>query len=364
MKVEILIYAYLAVCTAMIIFNIVCIFVFRKKDKNIEKRSIDFTDSIEEQFSKDTIDEEHKKFLCKKLKKINHMMAFDETLEKLYEQKPEQVQNYIMKLSSLFVFLTFKYSEKNKIQAAYYPYIIKKYNVFKGAYIGIVIDSLMELVKESNLYCRENALQALYSIGDAQSVINALKLLDRTGGFHHSKMIADGLLSFGGERELLDKKLWQSFNEFSLSLKLPVLDYFRFSSDAHKEKALHIMCDKDENQELRFSAIRYFAKYHYEPALDCLYGFATDNSPIWEYKAIAATALGNYPSVKTEEILKDLLCDRNWYVRYNAADSLERLGVKYEEMIDVFEGGDRYASEMLRYRFDRKKLKEKEAVTV
>lgn len=222
----------------------------------------------------------------------------------------------------------------------------------------------MELVKESNLYCRENALQALYSIGDTQSVINALKLLDRTGGFHHSKMIADGLLSFGGERELLDKKLWQSFNEFSLSLKLPVLDYFRFSSDAHKEKVLHIMNDKDENQELRFSAIRYFAKYHYEPALDCLYGFATDNSPIWEYKAIAATALGNYPSVKTEEILRDLLCDRNWYVRYNAADSLERLGVKYEEMIDVFEGGDRYASEMLRYRFDRKKLKEKEAVTV
>ena len=181
---------------------------------------------------------------------------------------------------------------------------------------------------------------------------------------HHSKMIADGLLSFGGERELLDKKLWQSFNEFSLSLKLPVLDYFRFSSDAHKEKVLHIMSDKDENQELRFSAIRYFANYHYEPARDCLYGFATDNSPIWEYKAIAATALGNYPSVKTEEILRDLLCDRNWFVRYNASDSLERLGVKYEEMIDIFEGGDRYASEMLRYRFDRKKLKEKEAVTV
>ena len=61
MKVEILIYAYLAVCAAMIIFNIVCIFVFRKKDKNIEKRSIDFTDSIEEQFSKDTIDEADRK---------------------------------------------------------------------------------------------------------------------------------------------------------------------------------------------------------------------------------------------------------------------------------------------------------------
>lgn len=364
MKVEILIYAYLAICVAMIMFNIVCIFVFRKKDKNIKKRTIDFTESIEEQLSKDTIDEAHKKFLRKKLKKINHMMAFDETLEKLYAQKPEQVQNYIMKLSSVFVFLTFKYSEKNKIQAAYFPYIIKKYNVFKGAYISIVTDSLMELVKEPNLYCRENALQALYSIGDAKSVIKALKTLDRIGGFHHSKMIADGLLSFSGERESLDKNLWQSFDDFSLTLKLPILDYFRFSSDAHKEKMLHIMNDKDENQELRFSAIRYFAKYHYEPALDGLYTFTTENSPIWEYKAITATALRNYPSEKTEKILRDLLCDSNWYVRYNASESLEYLNVKYEEIIDIFEGGDRYASEMLRYRFDRKKLKKKEAATV
>jgi hypothetical protein len=177
-------------------------------------------------------------------------------------------------------------------------------------------------------------------------------------------MIADGLLSFGGERELLDKKLWQSFDEFTISIKLPILDYFRFSSDAHKEKMLRIMNNADENQELRFSAIRYFAKYNYRPALEQLLNFATEDSPIWEYKAIAATALGNYPSENTEKILKDLLCDKNWYVRYNASESLERLGVKYEEMIDIFEGGDRYAAEMLRYRFDRKKLKEKETVSV
>ena len=166
------------------------------------------TDIIEEQLSKDTIDEEHKVFLCKNLKKINHMMAFDETLEKLYVQKPEQVQNYIIKLSSVFIFLTFEYSEKNKIQAAYFPYIIKKYNVFKGAYIGIVIDSLMELVKESNLYCRENALQALYSIGDAKSVIKALKTLDRIGGFHHSKiMMIDSLYCTVGSTNLNSRSL-------------------------------------------------------------------------------------------------------------------------------------------------------------
>jgi hypothetical protein len=153
-------------------------------------------------------------------------------------------------------------------------------------------------------------------------------------------------------------------DEFSVSLKLSILDYFRFCSDRHKQKMLEIMTNEKENQELRFSAIRYFAKYAYEPAYPYLCSFACEDSPIWEYRAITATALGAYPSARTEEILKQLLCDTNWYVRYNAADSLERLGVQYEDMIDIFEGQDRYASEMLRYRFDRKKLKDKEAVTV
>ena len=364
MKVETLIYAYLAVCVSMILFNIVCIFIFRKKDKNIKKRSIDFIDIIEAQLDQQTVDEKHKNFLRKKLKKINHMMAFDETLEKLYAERPDDIKKYIADISSVFVFLTFKYNEKNHIQAAYFPYIIKKYHVFKGSGIPIVLDSLMELVKEENMYCRENALQALYSIGDADSVIKALKILDKTGSFHHGKMIADGLLCFSGSVDELSRQLWENFDAFSVAPKQAVLDYFRFSSRDHCEKMLQIMTDGGENQELRFSAIRYFAKYYYEPALAHLYSLATDDALVWEYRAIVASALGNYPAEQTEMLLKEFLCDPNWYVRYNAADSLERLGVQYEEMIDIFEGRDRYAAEMLRYRFDRKKLKETEAMRV
>lgn len=364
MKVEILIFAYLAVCTAMIIFNIVCIFVFRKRDKNIEKRSINFNGLAEEQMKKEEIDENHKRFLKKKLKKINHMMAFDEALEKLYSDDPEGVRKYIDGLSPVFVFLTGKYSKKNNVQAAYFPYIIKKYDVFKGMELEAVNEQLFELVKDPNLYCRENALQALYSIGDTECVIFALKILDRTAYFHHSKMIADGLLAFGGDRELFDRRLWEEFDKFSIALKQPILDYFRFSSGDHCEKMLDILTDLNEDNELRFSAIRYFAKYRYEPAIPVLYELSEDASPVWEYKAIAASALGNYPSEKTERVLKSLLTDRNWYVRYNASESLDRLGVRYEDLIDVFEGKDRYASEMLRYRFDRKKLKKKEASVI
>ena len=59
------------------------------------------------------------------------------------------------------------------------------------------------------------------------------------------------------------------------------------------------------------------------------------------------------------EVLKGALSSRNWYVRYNAAQSLGALGLDYTDLIDIFEGDDRYAEEMLRYRFDQNKLKEK-----
>ena len=67
-----------------------------------------------------------------------------------------------------------------------------------------------------------------------------------------------------------------------------------------------------------------------------------------------------YLCEKTEEVLKGLLHSRNWYVRYNASQSLDKLGVEYTDLIDVFEGEDRYAGEIMRYRLDQKKMKERE----
>ncbi len=362
MNVEMLIYAYLVICAAMIAFNITSAVVFEKDDKKILKRNDDFSNIILKQIEIGEVDDSHKKYLRKKLRHINCLMAFDETLEGIFSEKPDEVRKYIEAISPVFVYLTFEYSKKNELQSAYFPYIIKKYKLFMGAKISVVADMLTNMVKDSSLYCRENALQALYNIGDAESVVTALKLLDNSGYYHSPKMITDGLLEFTGDKSELDERLWAHFDEFTLSLRLAFMDYFRFESGRHTETMFSIMTDKNANQELRLSAIRYFAKHHYEPAMDALYDFAADRSLTWEYKALAATALANYPTAQTECILKDLLVNRNWYVRYNAAESLERIGVEYDELIDIFEGNDRYASEMLRYRFERKKLNEEMTV--
>ena len=80
----------------------------------------------------------------------------------------------------------------------------------------------------------------------------------------------------------------------------------------------------------------------------------------WEYAAISAGSLGAYPGEETVEILKQCLCHGNWYIRYNAALSLERLNISSRELEDILEGDDRYAREVLEYRI-RMRQYEKES---
>lgn len=363
--VQSLIYIYLSVCVAMIIFNVVCIYVFHRRDKKLMKRSESFIEMVEEQIEAGEVDEKHRKQLTCKLTKINNLMAFEETLDRIYEDKPDAIRAYIEALTPVFVYLTVEYTKKNKLKAAYFTYLIRKYGILRGQSISIVIRTMLTLVKDESLYCRENALQALYAIGDADSILEALKILDNNSLHHYSKMLTDGLLRFSGDYEKLDLRLWREYPKFSTGMKLVILNYFRFSGRAlYHEQFLRLMTEPGQNDEIVFSCIRYFGRHAYEPALPFLYEYARVGDGKWEYAAISASALATYPNLKTIALLKDLLCNRNWYVRYNAAESLERIGLSYDELIDVFEGRDRYAAEMLRYRFDKKRIREGEAVPV
>ena len=365
MKAEVLIYAYLAVCAAMIGFNIACIFAFRVKDKRLDYYSRRFIKIVQQVIEDRTVTEEHCKFLSQKLKKINKLMAFDKTLEELYAQNPEQTKDYIRQLSSVFTYLTLEYREKSEIQAAYFPYIIKKYKIFQGQPIGIVMDILLELVHSPSLYVRENALQAIYSIGSPECTMNALWILNESTYYHHPKMITDGLLNFSGDTKRLGNQLWEHFDRFSNRMQRVIVDYFRFSSPDHQERILELLTSQCVDDEIAYSCIRYLGKYAYPPAYPVLVGIVEKyQHDQWIYTAITASALVNYPGDRTVAILKELLHSPNWHVRSNASQSLLALGLYYTDMIDVFEGRDRYASEIMRYRLDQKNMKEKEAVGI
>lgn len=367
MNVETLIYAYLAICTSMIVFNCACIVVFRRRNAELKKRSDRLTEEILLQIQRlksgDSAEERHKELLQKKLQWANNLMVFDETLERLLQKEEESVWNYVREISPVFTYLAVKNKYHDVIKVTYFAYVIKKYRIIEGKPVHVVLEVMMKLLQEPSLYCRENALQAIYSCGDCGCVLRALHEVDESGKFHHGKLLTDGLLRFSGDRKQLTDALWKAFDRFSVSMRVVILDYIRFSGGAMQEELLQLLADSRQDDEIRFSCIRYFGKYSYEPAFPILIALVENKeNKRWEYPAIAATALAGYPCERSIEVLKRKLNSSNWYIRFNAAKSLERFRLSYLEVSDVMEGNDRYAREILQYQIDMEHVREEQEV--
>lgn len=371
MKIEIMIYVYLAICVGMILFNIVSAVLSRSRDKRISKMNKRFNEQILNELAyleqSGNIHDSHKKYLSKKLKRIGHMRSFDIMLEGEYTENPVLVQKYLHSLNGVFVSLTISYCKKEAMEAAFFPYIIKKYRILQGHSFDSMTDMLYSLLIEPSIYCRENAMQAIYTTGDADCVLKALKIVDNPHRFYHDKLITDGLMHFDGSFFKLNTALWEAFEDFSVQMQLALLNYFRFSPGDHCERILKLMTDKNRDDEIRFACIRYFGKYRFDEAYPYLLEYAEcRNDARWEYCAIASSALSTYPCQQTIERLKANLYHCNWYIRFNSSQALEKMGLTYMDLIDIVEGNDRYASEILRYRFDIRDMidEERRAVTV
>ncbi len=367
MRVEVMLYVYLFVCAAMIVFNIVTAVLFKTSERKTERVSKNLRYKVMLQLkaaeTNFQVDKSHKVYLSRKLRRVGNMIAFDKMLEAEYVSHPQEIRNYLHSLDEVFILLMAYYARQNKIEAAYFPYIIKKYRVIAYRSFPSLEGALLELLHEPSIYCRENTLQALYTTGNVDCVFKAVKITDQSDLFFHKKLLSDGLLNFSGSGNALGKKFVENFFDFSVVTQVALLDYFRFSSGNYQDFAFSLLQSEKTNDEIRYAAIRYLGKYPFSKAYKPLCRLAAENADQkWQYAAIASTALSSYPDEITVSILKNNLYSRNWYVRLNSAISLKNLGITYSELSDIIDGNDRYASEIIRYCLQRDYAEEKEAV--
>ena len=362
MTVETVIYSYLAICGAVIIFNIASVFVLRGKERGLHKKT-----TFMKEFIGDCIaaidsgggpDESHLNFLAKKLRHISYLTAFDEALKELKNENEEGPEKYLKAINPIFEELMGYYtSGRDDIKTTYFAYVVSEYGVITGQATRTMLKYLFKLLDAPSIYCRENALHAIYSSGDTDAVLKALKIIDKSSQFHHNKLLYDGMYNFCGNNHQLIEGLLDDFGEFSLNMQTAILDYIRFSSGDYCEEILKKLTDEETDDEIRFSCIRYFGKYPYRPAYPLILKLAEDDGQRrWEYAAIASQSLASYPTDHSVEVLKENLRSREWNVRFNAAQSLEKMGLSYIDLQDIFDGDDRYAREMLQYRFDCREL--------
>ena len=357
---ETLLYGYGAVCVSMLVFNVIYNVTLNRRDRRLERQSRSLARRVDAQLDRLRMGLElergHIAYLRRRLSRVGGLIAFDHAVSQRLEGaegESEAVLAYQRQLQPLMLQLAVLYQGREDIQAAYFAYFLSRHRLRRHMGMDAVQDIMVSYMDKESLYCRVNALQALYDFGSPERVADAVSALDRSGRFIHDKILTDGLLSFTGDHERLTELLLERFGGLSRQTKQAVLGYIRFRSGDYCPKMLEIMRDPGEDKELRLSAIRYFGKYPYGPAKPCLLAFAADKDPVnWEYASVAVTALALYRGSDVEDALMGAVYSSNWYVRSNAAASLAQQGLDYSDLIRVVGGGDRYVREMMFYQLD------------
>lgn len=362
MRVEVMIYIYGAVCVSMIVFNLIYNLLLKSSEPRLNRRSQTLARQVEAQIARvregAMVEEAHRTYLRRKLRRVRNLVAFDRVLKPLVQNESDAgVRKYLEQIQSVALYLGLVYRKRDNTQAAYFTYILSLYMLQKHLPFQSIQEVLLDYVAKDNLYCRVNGLQALYAFGNVEHILTALRLQDQGDIFLHEKILTEGLLSFTGDHDALIGQLWEQLSTFSTHTQLAILNYIRFQSGNYARQMFEIMEHERADKELRLAAIRYFGRYPYAPALEPLLSFARDSDPLkWEYATVAVSSLAGYREPRVVEALKDALHSANWYVRYGAAGSLEALGVTYDDLSDIMNGNDRYAREMITYRLESRRL--------
>lgn len=178
----------------------------------------------------------------------------------------------------------------------------------------------------STIYCRENVLQAFYSLGSIKAVESALKIINDNKWFHHKILISNGLMNFNGDKEKLAEILWSKLKEWNENLMSSIIQFITNISEKFKEPFLKTLKSKNITLEIRLEIIRYFRTHIFDPVKPLLLKYLKNQKSIDEnISIVSAVVLEKYPGEETISVLKSVLNNSTWNIKNNIANSLNFL---------------------------------------
>lgn len=296
--------------------------------------------------------------ILKELYKEEELIAFFTASQSyLNSEQPDvkmNFQRFIYENNEFWIKLGLNYSKKEFIKKAYFAFLCEKLFILNNKENYKFKKLMMDFVVLPSVYCRENALKAIYATGDKYAVITAFTRLSKMNIQHNHKLVTDGLLNFKGNKEELAEDLYNCLDKFNIEYQVAFINFFRFEGENLKYKLKDLFI-KNTNKEMVCSLLRYYRKY---PVPEYKYIILTWLNPPyetdWECISTAVSALDKYPGIDTVNALKDKLSSKYWYVRQNAASSLSELGAQSFMLSSILNGSDQYAKEALIYQLDKK----------
>lgn len=361
-RVDVLIYLYTALCACILLFDL--FYAARKRwRRTTEPKQTGeirtFLLSLLQQKPVPLSEKELRKWSAK-LSSISTLLCFHEAVKSLLEDKKQhdRMMRWLQCNKDLLIVLGKRYIDKSEpFYATYFAYLVGQYRLCTKKENDRFVLMMQQLCLRPSLYCRENALCALYACGRPEHVVKAYLLLAQRDIEHSAKLVTDGLLQFAGDKNALAEHLWRNWDAFPPYYQVCFINFIRIVSGNFCKRFHSLLAEKQSDPEVLFAAIRYFRTHQYSPIAGLLQQLVIQwDADDWEFAAIAAHSLEAYQSPATVQALLAGCRSTIWHVRENASDSLMQLvsETALQEFILVEE--DNYAKDMLQYKLLRKRL--------
>ena len=302
-RIDYLIYVYMTLCLCMLAYNLFYLgknkWMQRRTEKQIQNQARRLQRLL--LFPEKTaanVDEKIKK----DLKNTHHLVVLEGTVDVL-EQNPltvKPLQTWLPTLKPVFAELIDGTMKKSVMERSYFAYLVTRFRLCGQSRNDPIATAMIQLTAQASIYCRENALGALYQCGSIDHIVKAYRVMGRHEIEHSRKLVTDGLLEFHGDREQLAQALWQNWDEFTPHYQVAFIDFIRMVSGNFRETLFPLLSQPELDREVTFAVMRYFRKYPYRPAGTVLRQTVIDwEKQDWEYAAIAAASLESYPEMET-----------------------------------------------------------------
>ena len=364
MDVETILSIYSIICLAVIGFNVLNIFASRVEPHIINLMLKIYSKTIEGYIERYKDGKAIGKIAAWRMRfsfrRTLQLTAFDNLISQIESVHEKEMLYDIIRYNYFIVYdITEKFLKESPIKTAYFLNLFYKYDILSVRPNDNIIALINKFLYKPSIYIRHNAFLVILKNGDPYKVADAINIINKADGYNHEKILSVGLMGFEGDSDKLISILLNNFDSYKTWIQDAICNYASIAGGAHKSTILNIMNDEGYSNKTRVFCIRYFGFYVYDKAFPYIIQYAVDTNPSkWEFAEMAVKTLSSYNCIETIYTLKDCLKSSNWNIKVDAAKALASFGVKYNDLLDIFNGEDRYAKEIMQYFLDMRKLRD------
>lgn len=363
MSIQLLILVYAYVCTCVVLFDLLFsgYTAHNSRREPVRKQRLweEISLQLEGQRSAD-------KAFLKRLSNVQYLIV----LSRLAEENPAEMKLWAERNLPFLLKLCRVYNKKPNAQKAFFSYMLSRLDLNRDEIKVPAADALRgleemlaDMMLETSVHVRENALKALLCFGSPDTVCNAVLCINQTPEYQNEKLLSDHLLAYRGDQGRLAALLWESFTQLTAVLQVSFVNYLRRLPQGAVEHAPYcaplcaVLRDDGADKELRLALLRYFRGRAYLPAEEEMLRMVENAEEAhWEYAAVAASCLTDCLKERAKAALLKAMKSPNWYLRLNAVENLLQMDVALDPA--EIQRDDRYAGDMLYYRMQLHEMKE------